>query len=168
MYYSDKHSQLENLGQTSRLLRAALGTSLIVFTMTTPATPLGWLAILPLLAIYPVFTAIIGWDPARAFLTHKELASKALNLSVVARVVAGLAGVVAIGSVYVASGTLGYVALLPLLGIYPIFAAILGKDPVIALYTMSQSIEDEAVEPELTVVETGKVAHHGDHYHEAA
>ena len=57
----------ENLTVSQRLNRILFGAAMIVFTMMASATPLGWLAILPLLATYPVFTGIYGTDPVVEF-----------------------------------------------------------------------------------------------------
>ncbi|WP_455202041.1 hypothetical protein [Kaarinaea lacus] len=70
----------ENLTVSQRLNRILLGAAMIVFTMLTSATPLGWLAILPLLATYPVFAGIYGTDPVVEF-TRQRVAgiSRAIN-----------------------------------------------------------------------------------------
>ena len=127
----------ENVDKDSRLVRGLLGAGLIAFVMTTPEAPLGWYAILPLLAILPIFTAITGWDPVKAFFQHSIISRHALHISRPVRWLVGAVGVAMIGSVYVASyigSSLGLLAVLPILGIYPVFAAIAGMDPITALY----------------------------------
>ena len=57
----------ENLTVSQRLNRILFGAALIIFTMLASATPLGWLAILPLLATYPIFTGVYGFDPVADF-----------------------------------------------------------------------------------------------------
>ena len=57
----------ENLNVGQRLNRILLGFALILFTMLASAAPLGWYAILPLLATYPIFTGIYGNDPVVEF-----------------------------------------------------------------------------------------------------
>ena len=64
----------ENLTVSQRLNRILFGAALIVFTMLISAAPLGWYAILPLLATYPVFTGIYGYDPVVEFATQRVLA----------------------------------------------------------------------------------------------
>ena len=56
-----------NLIVSQRLNRILFGTALIVFTMLVSAAPLGWYALLPLLATYPIFTGIYGIDPVLEF-----------------------------------------------------------------------------------------------------
>ena len=57
----------ENLSVSQRLNRILFGAAMIIFTMLASATPLGWFAILPLLATYPIFTGIYGTDPVVEF-----------------------------------------------------------------------------------------------------
>lgn len=57
----------ENLTVSQRFNRILFGAAMIVFTMLLSATPLGWFAILPLLATYPIFTGIYGTDPVVEF-----------------------------------------------------------------------------------------------------
>ena len=147
------NSNVENLPKISRVIRGMFGAGLIAFVLTTPAAPLGWYAILPLLAIYPIFTAITGWDPIKAFFQHPWITHRALQFSNPVRYAVGAIGVALIGSVYVASyfGTsLGLLAILPILGIYPVFAAIAGMDPITALYNMDNtSVESKETKTEV-------------------
>jgi hypothetical protein len=136
---------VENLSNVSRAIRGSIGVGLIAFVMTTLAAPLGWYALLPLLAVYPIFTAIVGWDPAKAFFQNTAVARRGLRLSKPVRLVLGATGASLIGSVYVAAffgGSLGLLALLPLIGIYPIAAAITGVDLITALYNMDNTLVD--------------------------
>jgi len=50
------------LSVIERLSRIVIGTGLIVFTLVVNITPLGLLALLPLLATYPIFSGIYGYD----------------------------------------------------------------------------------------------------------
>lgn len=59
------HHQQQGAKKLSPLLRtgyAVLATVLIGSVMATAVAPLGWLSILPLLAVYPAFGAITGVD----------------------------------------------------------------------------------------------------------
>ena len=51
------------LKSTERAIRIVIGTGLIVFTMLTSVTPLGLFALLPLIATYPIFSGVYGYDP---------------------------------------------------------------------------------------------------------
>lgn len=146
---------VENLPTASRVIRGVIGAGLIAFVLTTPEAPLGWYALLPLLAVYPMFTAIIGWDPIKAFFQRPAVARLGLQLPMPARYVLGATGIALIGSVYVAAlldSTLGLLAILPIVGIYPVFAAMTGLDPITALYNLDNTgivIEPEEAQGEL-------------------
>ena len=51
------------LSHSQRLNRIFTGAVLIVSTMLISVNPLGWFAVLPLLATYPLFAGIYGYDP---------------------------------------------------------------------------------------------------------
>ena len=162
---STDRNTVENLDTTSRVLRAVTGAGLILYTMSVSVTPLGWLAVLPLLAIYPMFTAITGWSPMRA-LFKVERNNGDSQFSTTARVSLGVVGAAAIGSVYVVSGPLGGFAVLPLLGIYPVFLAIIGCEPFSTL-TQSESESSEET-AELQVITSTRTDHHAEDYQHAA
>jgi hypothetical protein len=64
------------LSNNERVNRIGVGAVLIIFTMLTPAAPLGWLAILPLIATLPIFCGLFGYDPVSKFVS-KELSHMA-------------------------------------------------------------------------------------------
>jgi hypothetical protein len=136
-------TDVENLPITSRVARGLVGAGLITFVLTTPAAPLGWYTLLPLFAIFPIFTAITGWDPVKAFFQLPWLTSHALQISKPVRYMVATIGIALIGSVYVASYfaiSLGWLAILPIIGIYPITVAIMGMDPITALYNLDNNV----------------------------
>jgi hypothetical protein len=51
------------LSTGQRVNRVLLGSVLIVATMLAGPAPLGAIALLPLLATYPIFAGIFGYDP---------------------------------------------------------------------------------------------------------
>ena len=55
------------LSNNERINRIGVGAVLIIFTMMTPVAPLGWLAILPLIATLPIFCGLFGYDPVSKF-----------------------------------------------------------------------------------------------------
>lgn len=152
--FSQFNTGVENLDGQARAVRGVVGAGLIAFVMTTPDAPLGWYAVLPLLAIVPIFSAISGWDPLKHLLRHAGFSRRALNLSASVRWLLGAVGVAMIGSVYVAAYldiTLGLLTVLPILGIYPVFAAIAGMDPITALYNLDWDwLDRERTEPQST------------------
>ena len=64
----DIDNSIVNLGTAGRLARGLIGAVLIGVVMVQ-TDPLGWLAILPLIAVYPIFSAITGVDPVRHAVT---------------------------------------------------------------------------------------------------
>lgn len=56
---------IQPLTNSQRANRVTLGGVMILFTMFINATPLGLLATLPLLATYPIFAGIYGYDPVK-------------------------------------------------------------------------------------------------------
>lgn len=126
---------VENISMISRIVRASLGALLIGFTMTTSATPLGVLTLLPLFSIYLVFTAITGWDALRALFHHEQPGSVQFNRLV-------RLGSALVSGAMIATVFLGYVSVLPLVAIYPMFIAITGHDPLDVLYNQGNVQED--------------------------
>ena len=60
-----------NIGIIDKSVRYVVGAALIgVMLMATP-TPVGWLVLLPLVAIPIVISAISGWDPIYALLQKR-------------------------------------------------------------------------------------------------
>jgi len=51
------------LKTSARVNRIVIGTGLIVFGMAVNVAPLGLLALIPLVATYPIFSGIYGYDP---------------------------------------------------------------------------------------------------------
>jgi len=58
-----KNDTFQNMGDGDRAIRVVLSALLIGYTMSATVETLGWLSILPLLAIPLVMTAILSWDP---------------------------------------------------------------------------------------------------------
>ena len=60
------------LNVTERVSRIVIGTGLIIFTLVVNIAPLGLIALLPLLATYPIFAGLYGYDPV-TYWVGKEL-----------------------------------------------------------------------------------------------
>lgn len=58
----------QNINTAERIVRLAFSLTLVIVPFIVD-TPLGDLALLPLLAIYPGLTAALGWDPLLAAAT---------------------------------------------------------------------------------------------------
>lgn len=69
MLLAQKHfGAIQNMGWLDRVVRVLVGAGLVgvVFMDIYAGQPLSWHAYLPIIAIYPLITAIMGWDPLYA------------------------------------------------------------------------------------------------------
>lgn len=64
-------NNLQNIDWVERVGRFALGMGLIIALLIGEG-PLGWWATLPLIAIYPSLTAVLGWDPVYALVARDD------------------------------------------------------------------------------------------------
>ena len=117
-----KQTELNNISENSRAARMLIGIIFIAEAMTTKGA-LGAIAVLPLLAIYPIFTAFIGWDPVKAACQQRSFINCMLNFSRSARTALLVLGVAMFAPVFLVSGAPGWLILLPLAAIYPIYLA---------------------------------------------
>lgn len=70
MDHQDLHfPETENIGNLERIIRTAIGVLMIEAALAAPSASMGWLI---MAALYPVFTAIIGWDPVYALFRHAQ------------------------------------------------------------------------------------------------
>lgn len=128
-----------DLTRSERTARATAALVMLVYPMITSAAPLGFIALLPLIAIYPMYSAIVGWDPIRYVLSSLE--SRGISRTV-ARTGLGVIGTGLIVTTMVTNvSPLGGLAVLALVGILPIFVAIFGENPVTALFENKQHSE---------------------------
>jgi hypothetical protein len=125
----------DRLTPTERVARVAIGIGLLS-SVAVADGPLGWAAILPLLAIYPVLTGVMGIEPARTFFERDSVAYRAAQLTV---------GGTLVGSVFVTSQfaavPMEVLAIVPLIGVYYVLAGILGRAP---LASVDESMRDDA------------------------
>ena len=68
---------INELTVMQRVNRVLIGAVMIIATMVAPVTPLGWLALLPLIATYPIFAGMFGYDPLTSFFEYE--AGKAIH-----------------------------------------------------------------------------------------
>ena len=77
-----KNVSQENMTYSNRAVRIVVGLGLI-FSLGFQSGPLGMTAILPLIAIYPIMTGVLGWDPiVNYFASRKQSAVKGMHRSV--------------------------------------------------------------------------------------
>lgn len=131
----------ERLTLTERIARVAVGAGLLS-TMVAADGALGWAAVLPLLAVYPVLTGVMGYEPLRAFLPRDSIAYRTAQLT---------AGGAMVGSIFVTSqfALPDAFAIVPLIGVYYVLAGILGRAP---LATVDESLRYEAFADEAPVI----------------
>jgi len=169
-----------DLTTSQRVARAGAALVMLLYPMTTAASPLGLIALLPLIAIYPMFSAVVGWDPVRYVLSDNDNWGISQTLARAGLVVigTGLIGATMLATV----NPLGGLAILALVGILPVFIAIFGENPVAALMQSSrghsqneQNVDQGQVVTSGRVVEytrrdSGKPVHqeHVPTHHEAA
>jgi len=67
------HFDLEpNMGRIDRYARYTLSIALIGALLLIPLTPVGWLIVLPLIAIPIFISAYAGWDPIYALVQKRR------------------------------------------------------------------------------------------------
>jgi hypothetical protein len=132
-----------NLSLGERVFRMVLGYGLI-FAQVDGTGFLGWAALLPIVAIYPLMTAALGWDPiyqwitagnkARSVVTaHSYLFSNPrgdgmIHESTAERIERAAVGTAMVIVPLVAYGPLDWQVAYPLLAVYPLMSAAIGID----------------------------------------
>ncbi|WP_455201325.1 YgaP-like transmembrane domain [Kaarinaea lacus] len=123
-----------NITVTERIARAAVAIIMLTYPMAAEVSSLDVLALLPLIAIYPMFTAIVGWDPIQFVMDTGALNGKTVLSNLVSRIVLISVGTMMILVTLTISETyVGWYGLLALLAIVPVMIAIMGENPVQAL-----------------------------------
>lgn len=119
-----RQSQLNTINRITRIL---VGVSFIGFTMATSG-PLGYLALLPLLAVYPLITGMVGEDPIDGIATNWMGGYQGHCFRASSRVALLIIGVGAIGIVMGNPQNLASQGWIALASIYPIMAGLFGED----------------------------------------
>lgn len=115
-----------------RATRTAVGVALIGSVFVAGETPLGWLALLPLLGIYPLYSGLTG---------SSSLHSLSATMPTAYRLASCAASAALVGSVFVISAVpLGAYVILPLAGIYVALCALLGSSPLAAVVEAHASL----------------------------
>jgi hypothetical protein len=122
--YNTMQTEPERLTSFERAARIVVGAALMssVFFATGP---LDWAVALPLLAVYPLLTGVMGIEPLRALLARGTMIYRAAQFAV---------GGALVGSIFAAGHfsavPLGEFMILPLVGIYYVLAGIMGRAPI--------------------------------------
>jgi hypothetical protein len=134
--------RFENLSSLSRAIRITISISFIWISVSVPG-PLSILFLLPLLAIYFFATGLLAWDPINELFRHEK--PGAIRMGKTLRTIYGLTGALLISSVFVSPvAPLGWLAIMPLVAIYPIFGAIAGLDLLDAAFNAGK-IQDKDI-----------------------
>ena len=126
----------------TRLVRAITALAMVGYPMVSGGAPIGIFALLPLIAIYPMYTAVVGWDPVKFLMEVAEPQGRSAQLQWAARFVLVMTGIAMIGATLTISGEVGWYGLLALFAIVPVFIAIMGENPVDALRDSSKQLRD--------------------------
>jgi hypothetical protein len=115
------NGKTQKLSTVSRISRLVAGTVLLAIPMSTNGV-LGSLAFLPLLAIYPILTGILGYGLVQMLIAEHRTAKQSALVPGATRTGLLVLGVGLIGSVLVGSAP----AWVALLGIFPVLMGTLG------------------------------------------
>ena len=141
-----KINTFQNMGDGDRVIRVLAGALLIGFTMGVAVETLGWLAILPLIAIPLIMTAILNWDPLYGLFnisTEKKnhmttlgfMASNVGRVDMVIRYVVGIG--LLVGTLTLAPTPIGAYAAVPLIAALLVLSGIVGWDPIYAMFKLN-------------------------------
>lgn len=115
------------LSTPSRVSRVVVGSLFIGIVMSSNGQ-LGYLTILPLLAIYPILTGIMGEDPLDYLFADWKGGFEGECYNPSSRIaLVGLGGL-AVGAVMLSPENVGIRAFLALVSVYPILAGLFGED----------------------------------------
>jgi hypothetical protein len=168
------NTRQSQLNITNRITRFIIGAGLIGATMAASST-LGYLALLPLLAVYPLATAIVGEDPIDGLISRWVGGSDEHCFRPSTRVALLAVSAGAIGIVMGSTQGLGTLGVIALLSVYPAMAGLFGEDLLVSALTGQGRVkpsQGESIQPVRAIKHRhGKVHHHGfghDNHHRAA
>ena len=115
------------LSTSARVRRIVIGSVFIGIVMGTTG-PLGYLTLLPLLAIYPILTGLIGEDFLDGLLANWKGGFEGECFRPSTRVALLVLGAIAIGAIMFSPENVGLRALLAIAAVYPIMAGLFGED----------------------------------------
>lgn len=115
------------LTTAARVRRIVIGSVFIGIVMGTTG-PLGYLTLLPLLAVYPILTGLMGEDFLDGLLASWKGGFEGACFRPSTRVALLVLGAGAIGAMMVSPENVGLRALLAIAALYPIMAGLFGED----------------------------------------
>ena len=135
--YEQSNLEAEKLSTISRITRIAFGVALLAFTMTYSGV-LGVVAVLPLIAVYPILTGILGYGLVELALVRGRHAERPASLRRTSRAINVILGVSLIGVVMAGVTQQAWLALL---GIYPILLGVLGTNLLSEAFTTRRALQ---------------------------
>lgn len=150
--YITTQTEPDTLTSFERAARIVIG-AVLMSSVFFAEGPLDWAAVMPLLAIYPLLTGVMGREPLRELLTQGSISYRASQFAI---------GAALVGSVFAAGHftavPLGEFMMLPLVGIYYVLAGIMGRSPL-ALFeeAMHATVAIPAKRAAIPVARTGSL-----------
>lgn len=141
----DSINNTSALNIASRVRRIVTGSALIGIAMSATGS-LGYLALLPLLAIYPIITGLLGEDPIDGLLANWQGGFEGKCFRPSTRVALLAVGGVAIGVMMASPEHVGIRALLAIAAVYPVMAGLFGEDLLSLALGFSKATQ-QAVRP---------------------
>lgn len=156
-----KYNTFQNMGDGDRVIRVLIGALLIGYTMGVTVDKLGWISVLPLLAIPVVMTAILSWDPLYSlvnFSTAKKVPVTTLGFMATnvgktdtrIRYVTGFT--LLITTMAFAPVPIGMFALIPLVAAVLVLSGMIGWDPLYATFKLNTLEQPENL-PDSVVIQ---------------
>lgn len=128
----------EKLSTLERVARTAFGIALMSSVFITQG-PMDWAIVMPLLAVYPLLTGVMGMEPMRALLERGSAAYRTAQFTVGGALVSSIFAISHFSAV-----PMEEFMLLPLMGIYYVLAGIMGQSP---LGSTEEAMHGEAAIP---------------------
>lgn len=141
----DTTRKQSELSTVARVRRIVMGSVFIGIVMNATG-PLGYLTLLPLLAVYPLLTGMIGEDPIDGLFTHWQGGFEGKCFRSSTRVGLLVLGGTAIAALMMSPESVGMRAVLAIAAIYPIMAGLFGEDLVSLALGMSEKEQQEPVQ----------------------
>ena len=124
MDISIKKSELSTAARVRRIITGSVFIGIVM----NATGPLGYLTLLPLLAVYPLLTGMIGEDPVDGLLRNWQGGFEGECFRPSTRVALLVLGGAAIGALMMSPESVGIRALLAIAAVYPIMAGLFGED----------------------------------------
>ena len=123
----DKNIKQSELSTAARVRRIITGSVFIGIVLNATG-PLGYLTLLPLLAVYPLLTGMIGEDPIDGLLANWQGGFEGECFRPSSRVALLVLGGAGIGALMMSPESVGIRGFLAIAAIYPIMAGLFGED----------------------------------------